>query len=148
MSTKTITIDNYQDFKPSEFVRSFASDVDVAIRRGKPMFMASFYDQQTVDGVECLPCLGGMACMNMGIPLQYGLPQNSLQTIVSNLGDSIRTGDKRSIVNWLERLYPDRNIQFTPGSLQGFFGVTKRRSLLLLQKQIHQIADALEESGC
>jgi hypothetical protein len=63
---KYITKDNYHLFKPSEFVRSFVSDIEVAeeikAKTGKEMNMNDYSDS-----IRCLPCLGGMACMNMGL---------------------------------------------------------------------------------
>ena len=69
---KRITVDNYRQFKPSQFVRSFLSDLDVAVtltkKTGEEMNMDSWYQ-----GNSCLPCLSGMACLNMGIPPLEGI---------------------------------------------------------------------------
>lgn len=42
MKLKTITAENYKQFKPSEFIRSFISDIEIAKKIGKPMNMSSY----------------------------------------------------------------------------------------------------------
>lgn len=58
--TKYITLKNYKQFLPSEFVRSFVSDIEVAEKIGKSINMNNY-----TKNISCLPCLGGMACLNL-----------------------------------------------------------------------------------
>lgn len=154
---KNITIDNYLQFKPSEFIRSFVSDVNAAIKMGKPMDMNSFVEERDN---KCLPCLGGMACLNMGIPVTYTSTWvDDLQESIAFCGDGIRTGDFRGMYNNLQNIYPklpnfaikmrrirkyNRNRLFND---KLFSGKCSGEQLKELQKRIHEYANTIESWG-
>jgi len=121
-----ITVDNYLDFLPSDFVASFLSDIDYAAKRNKPMDMENFLKEYATadDNSKCLPCLGGVACMNFGIEehlknqdiaklksaeLYYSaLPKSPflIATYTSRIGDYSRLGHIKLAYNSLKKLYP------------------------------------------
>lgn len=144
--TKKITIDNYLDFKPSEFVRSFASDLEWGMaeskRTGKPINMYVFTKDK-----DCLPCLGGLACMNFGTPRGYTFNhKNRMLDNTAVLGDSIRQGLVTVTNTAIKGLYPD----YRPcklGKLRPFNGKYDYDELQPLIDQIHHIADQIERSG-
>lgn len=141
MKPKYITKDNYRQFKPSEFIRSFASDIQVALDKGKPMDMSQYEVNFAVYG--CLPCLGGMACMNMGLSPLKGKVGN----LVANIGDNIRCGDLESASRDLGELYSkDINIEDTVG-YSYMMGVIRGEKLISLQKRVHSFADQIEKAG-
>lgn len=135
---KYITVDNYKEFKPSEFVESFISDIEVAEKIGKPMDMDNWV------GNGCLPCLGGMACMNMGIS-PFG---NQVGDIVSNLGDHIRSGYADSVQDFIEDLF---NIKLPSlifkrqRKIEGEIKTAKQFNNL--KKQVAYYADTLKKAG-
>jgi hypothetical protein len=98
-----ITVDNYKKFKPSEFIRSFASDIEWAIKSGKKMDMGTILEKG-----DCLPCLGGIACMNFGIPIK-DTELSRIQYNVAFLGDAIRLSVFSNMMYRLSRLYPSLN---------------------------------------
>lgn len=102
-----ITPENYRQFKPSEFIHSFISDIEVAERTGKPMDMEHYKLDDCKPG--CLPCLGGTACLNWGFnnPYSEGLPWR-----VANSGEQIRWGNGEALAYNLRRLYeiPVKNL--------------------------------------
>jgi hypothetical protein len=140
---KYITQENYKEFKPSEFVHSFISDIDVAIKLGKPMDM-DWYQQW--DG--CMPCLGGMACMNLGIGVS-GL--NDLEDNISRLGDAIRNGNNIGVVNRLDDLYYGLIIPYSVFDgldTTEFNGKIKtKEQFKALKAQVMKYVVALEKAG-
>lgn len=144
---KYITIDNYKEFKPSEFIRSFISDIDVAIEIGKPMDMNTYF---TDSDAKCLPCLGGMACMNMGISFSIFDEDGMYGAIggrIADLGDSIRLGFTESVMESINSLYDIYAFIIEPNGLKQFIGVTELSSLSSLKKQIEKYASAYEKEG-
>lgn len=142
---KYITKDNYLKFKPSEFVRSFISDIEVAEAMGKPMDMSTFEAEKAMKE-GCLPCLGGMACMNMGISPYRDV--DSIGRYTADLGDFIRCGHKNCVNDVLELLYPKyRRVDFYRVKKVHFFGIQDKNELRELKKIINQYADAIEKSG-
>lgn len=143
MKPKFITTENYLQFKPSEFIRSFASDVDVAMeitkKTGKRMNMNSFNN-----GDHCLPCLGGMACMNLaGTTSVY----EGVAEYTKDLGDRIRLASKYGIHIYLRKIYPSLKEIELPYDMEVFTGIMLDKDLVVLKEQIHKIADAYEASG-
>jgi hypothetical protein len=166
---KRITVDNYQQFKPSEFVASFLSDLEVVEKQKKPMNMSRWNKNNTWERlqlVECLPCLGGMACMNLGakdkqlpeIVAYEGLnvftKRKKLYANVALLGDCIRMGEKSGIKIYLQKLYPAtyysqsfERIHFY--GLMGLAGLVypKSKDMKHLKDNINIIVNALEKAG-
>lgn len=140
---KYITAENYQQFKPSEFVRSFVSDIEVAEKMGKPMDMRTYIPRTAEPG--CLPCLGGMACMNMGFTSTL---LNDVSYNVAGLGDAIRTGTASSFRIHINNLYPKCQFKASyVGHTKTFEGVVRKGRLSYLKAQVHKYADALEAQG-
>jgi hypothetical protein len=90
-TTGDITVDNYHEFKPSAFIHSFVYDIDYAIGKKKAMDMTAFTKKALNNPKACLPCLGGIACMNMGLAKSYS--RCSLWDYIASLGDDIRRGN-------------------------------------------------------
>lgn len=139
MKPKYITPDNYQQFKPSELVHSFISDIEVAERIGKPMDMSNYFSSK-----NCLPCLGGMALLNWGnISTNKDVGFN-----VSHLGDAIRRGV--DIQYWLQEMYP--NVGFYTINPNGtkVFGMIQLKSHIqftALKRQVMLYVKELEKHG-
>lgn len=135
---KYITVDNYKEFKPSDFVESFISDIDVAEKLGKPMNMADWY------GNGCLPCLGGMACMNMKIdPIN-----DEVGYEVSDLGDGIRNGSDWKIQKSIEALFKIKipeNILKPKPEIRGKIDTAKKFDKL--RQRVIYYADILRKEG-
>lgn len=101
---RKITIDNYQDYKPSELVASFADDVEHIMRSGMAMNMSTYAlvpsDTKLMDGKTCVPCLGGYAAAGMGTGPFSGAGQ-----IIAKLGDAIRNNHISVVTEQLDWLY-------------------------------------------
>jgi len=142
---KYITLENYKEFLPSEFVRSFVSDIEVAEKFNKPMNMFTFKS----DDVSYLPCLGGMACLNLS-PKKNCFRNKTLSSIAF-LGNSIRNGMLHSVVSYLKYLYPNHEIYYNTfvnvKNLKQFSGLINKDRFEELKKQVHKYADALEKIG-
>jgi hypothetical protein len=160
---KYITIDNYQQFKPSEFVRSFISDIESAAKTGMKMNMSS-YVHDPFSG--CLPCIGGMACLNMGGKYTFLLSlrpdvteMDRIFNRIAMLGDAIRSGaGARSFLHDIRALYsellPIGSIHTIllkgskiKGQLRCFEGYIDPNNCQRLKKQIEAYATFLEELG-
>lgn len=144
-----ITVKNYKKFKPSEFVRSFVSDIEVAEeitkKTGERMNMCVFQPHR-----GCLPCLGGMACFNMLGHYPYtgeDYGDEELSRAVGSLGNSIRIGVWSDIESDLKMLYPKYKKTHSRAGLDFFNGETYQHDITRLKKQIHKIADIIERSG-
>lgn len=137
---KAITKDNYRDFKPSEFVHSFISDIEVAERAGKKMDMTAWIKSSAKPG--CLPCLGGLACMNMSVAIL-----DDIGTHVSNAGDEIRLGCGIELSQSLGYLYPDREIDTLTEFYEIFKGVMGKKDLAPLKERILYYVRELEAQG-
>lgn len=138
---KYITIENYRKFKPSEFVRSFISDIETAEKIGKPMDMSNYFEN--FEGT-CLPCLGGMACMNLGFVSVYAT--DIIGETVARLGDRIRVGKGKYINYQLKILYPKYKNCKLPNR-EMISGETTKRDLTRLKQRINTYADIIEASG-
>jgi len=138
---KYITKENYKEFKPSEFVHSFISDIDVAIKLGKPMDMGLY-----VEWHGCLPCLGGMACMNLAANFNSGMGYS-----VSRLGDAIKNGINVGAAIRLGDLYCGLNIPysiFNGLDTTEFNGKIKtKEQFKALKDQVMKYVIALEKAG-
>jgi hypothetical protein len=137
---KRITVDNYKEFKPSEFVRSFVVDVYYGINLSNKT-KKKINVQEWKETFDCLPCIGGLACMGLRInPLL-----DPLGRIIASLGDSIRTGSNFCICRDLCLLYP--NYQYTQPPQNPIISKSNISSLKQLQKRIHMYVNLIEESG-
>jgi len=138
---KYITAKNYLQFKPSEFVRSFVSDLEVAKkltkRTGKPMNMNRWWPNE-----NCLPCLGGMACMNMGVRPD----DNAIGDMTSELGDNIRIGYGSRISDDILKLFKEYKRVNLP-SFEIIHDVISNKEIDILIDRIHTYADLIEASG-
>lgn len=147
---KTITKYNYLKFKPSEFIHSFLSDIEVAEKSGKRMNMNRFNS-----GYGYLPCLGGLACLTLGIPtpLRISLSEDglSLSVKVGLLGDSIRLGNIDITLRYVKNLYPDMTLTTTSKwSLQSFddriiYGIPSKEDMRLMKRRIKEVVKLLEK---
>ena len=106
-----ITPENYLQFKPSEFVHSFISDIEVAEKMGKPMDMHDYDAERAGNGrITCLPCMGGMSILNWGysgIP-EGDSPEEMAAYYTARLGDGIRCGLGAVVAKYIKRLYGGR----------------------------------------
>lgn len=153
MKPKYITIDNIHQFLPSELVRSFAWDVKQAAKTKKEMLLSQFsYILANEQG--CLPCLGGIACYNMGIIDVSMYDDGDIEYEVARLGDSIRMGMGRYVIKSLKKIYPDTDFSqtwlrdmtsFSIFDIEPFFPSGYKGKELI--NQIHQYADELELKG-
>lgn len=160
---RTITKDNYRQYKPSEFVRAFIEDIDFAIATGIPVNMSTF----TVinSKTSCLPCLGGMAVLNMGmkgfefkdqIVLSIGERHagfdKSLNWAVAGLGDAIRRCRRSEILRRLAQIY-NLNMAIMESlkdklpKYQRFDGKAGKEELLILRDYVTILADTLRNNG-
>jgi hypothetical protein len=143
MKTIYITKENYKTVKPSLFIYSFLEDLEMGIRlqkeTGKEINMLTY-----IENKECLPCLGGLACMGMGIEYKYS-EFNSLACKVAALGDSIRRGDAYDITQWLRDLYPE----YKYVNLPQVYSIYSSDSISLeqLKKRIIKYSKLIEASG-
>ena len=156
MKPKYITADNYKEFSPSEFVRSFASDLE---RTGKKTINMGTYFQGTAKQEKCLPCLGAIACSNMGISIKGNYSWDPTTSAVARLGNAIRRTDYYTAVEKLRDLYGasvvpfewngikfDKlmNLKHKHKSMIGYIDQDLKERLI---KQVHQFADFLEKEG-
>ena len=140
MKAKTITVDNYKEFKPSEFIRSFLSDIEVAEKIGLPMDMRTFLSNGYKK--NCLPCLGGIACLNMHIdPISTVLGSN-----VSELGDNIRLGYSSLVSDDVAKLF---GIKISMGKeISSICGVIKtKKQFDKLKNNVNYYTDIFEKAG-
>lgn len=138
MKPQFITVDNYQKFKPSELVRSFVADIQVAKKKMKQGYKMDMQSWEPYN--HCLPCLGGMACLNMSIT-----PHDGIGLWISYLGDAIRTGRDGYMNNALFDLYENYRRTDFPSKPEIERGTTKNLDILI--DRIHMYANILEESG-
>lgn len=139
MKPKYITPDNYQQFKPSELVHSFISDIEVAEKIGKPMDMAIFEESW-----ECLPCMGGMGVMNWN----HHEINGTLRHNIEQLGDDIRVG--RNISPRLNTLYGNVNVLIMPTGTECFSHLEKIKTksrFTALKHQVMLYVKELEKHG-
>lgn len=149
--TKTITIDNYKQFKPSELVHSFVSDLDAALKTGKSMDMSTF-NAEHARKVNCLPCLGGMALLNLGAE-SSDMNGHTVLSNIANMGDFIRMSCWTTALVYLTDLYPKYTKQLCKVSTEGlpdkdFAGVIYSNRIKALQKHILKFVEVLEKAGC
>jgi len=160
-----ITVDNYLDFLPSEFIESFISDIEVAEKLNRPMDMGSYTqkDAKKFDTVTCLPCLGGMACMNLGLKYEYQSEFRDLNTElplanrIAGIGNSIRIGDTLVFYKNLREIYTDLPDELTIKfcdwfihhdiTLRLFYDVVHQSEFKHLKQQVSYYVKALKSIG-
>lgn len=146
---KVITIDNYRNFKPSELVHSFVSDLNIALKSGKKMDMLTFSAEAAATH-DCLPCLGGMAALGLE---RKTIDVRPVTHFVMMLGDSIRVSQWFDALAALIRIYPDfqGKLFFVDTDLlphKRFDGVIGKKEIKELQKHVLRFVEALEKAGC
>lgn len=148
---KYITIKNYLKFTPSEFIHSFVSDIDIAIKTGKNVDMTTY--KTSTD--KCLPCLGAIACMNFGItPGKIFKMKNPVYKNTAFLGDKIRAGESFTFIMYLDDLYKitsEKQIEIQTRlykkELHRFIGFLNEHDLINLKKQVLKYVEVLESIG-
>lgn len=143
---RTMTVNNYKEFLPSEMIRSFVTDIDVALKAKKHMNMGIFNFVGSYS--NCLPCLGGLACMNMGYENIYSSP---LSKTIAYLGDAIRRESSTAVQKYLAELYPDLITEIYRSEIKmkkwGSVLDVGPEKLRRLQTTIHHLADSLKMEG-
>jgi len=152
---KYITVDNYLQFKPSEFVRSFASDIERGWELAKRTKQKiDLYNWVPYPESKCLPCVGGLACMYFGGEFTYEGSSAELykgsdlvKFYTARIGDCIRMGSMFEIYEFLIGLYPEyKNVYLGKWGI-AFYGMLNAKSKGALIKRINRIADLIEASG-
>jgi len=146
---RTITKDNYLQFKPSQLIRSFIEHINST--GDKLMNMDYFTPEGAARAMEgCLPCLGGTACMNMG--LQVFNSAQSLGQKIAGLGNALRMGNGPLVDNWITQIYPigtaclDMQL-YMPENTRRFSGAVDQAGKQRLIAQVEAYALAYESKN-